>query len=403
MRKALFWLWMSLVLGLGACTNDPQATATTSNEEPTPPVEIPEPGIRSYGQQILSVDEPFVRHYVGQRESGAVLDLVLVNWGGGFLSGQQYDEQGKELFDLIGEINLDESVVLRLYEGEKERTEQFVFQFDNLDTLHGSWRAEESAAPEKFQIIAQQDSKAPPRNWSGNWFYNSIWDDGSLIIGDVRDSSFYFALSVTRFTHSGEIDGRARIQGDSAIFYNQPEESYSDEPCVLHFTLLKDRIELQQRSSTSACGFGMRAYATGTYDNRIIDTEAQLSFGNEFSAFATAQQHDDFKAWIGKDSYQKIAENMQMSESEAYQNTAEKIDGILTEGLVMGLFTTDEAIILHDKQSGFWAATIDPVDSESGEFQVLYFTNQGAWKKRLPQAFENWRQSFPEYPVVYVK
>ena len=400
-RGTMLALLSYLLLYFNACTSEPTSTTTTTVPEVAIPGDSLATGLRSYGEQLTSVKDPFVRRFSGRRSDGELEDWLLINWGDGYLSGHRLEEKGEWQYELQGELALDESVLLRVYDGEEERPERYQFQLDNLDTIRGEWRASEEAVAVGFQILARSGSGAEPPNWSGTWHYNSIWDAGTLVIGDVRDSSFYFALSVVRFTHSGEIDGRARIQGDSAIYHARVYDAYSDEACVLHFQLLEDRIELQQRSSTSACGFGMRAYASGSYDNRVIEAEAQLSFGDESRAFLDAAQHDAFQSWLGKENYAKVAENMQMSESQAYQSPQEGLNGILTEGLVMGLFTTDEAILLHDRRGGFWAATIDPLDSEAGTYQVLYFTNQQPWKQKLPQAFERWRQSFPEYPIVF--
>ncbi len=379
-----------------SCTSEPSSKPATVG-----PTELEEPNaklLQSFGTQATSPQEGFIRRYTGSIGDQRKVDLQLVNWGDGFLSGRLFDAQGRLVDQLQGEMNLDETVELQLLK-EGKVAEEFRFAYTDLNVIRGKWNKGNRTASQDFELIAVNPTEDGPQPWSGTWYLNGIWDGGELLIGDVRDTAFYFALSIQRNTHSGILDGEAQIVGDSAI-YNRPVDfAFDEDSCALYFFLKEDHLVLDQRTSPSSCGFGMRAYAGGRYDNKSIDLQPELDYGDSTAIFQDQTQHDAFKAWIGEENYLQIAGNMQVTDPQDYRNSKEGIDGRVIEGVVMGLFTSNEAIILHDFNKGFWVATIDTEDSE--EYRIRYFTNQPNWKKRMPQVFKKWHQSFPDYPVSY--
>lgn len=387
---------LSCSLLLLACTNT--SPSDTASDTKATEVLAPPSTLTSFGTQPTSPQDPLIRRYTGNIGDTRSISMQLVNWGDGFLSGRLFDAEG-HLIDLVqGEMNLDETVELQLIK-EGKVIEEFRFPYTDLDQIRGTWRKGSSGPTKDFSLQAVLPSADQPQSWSGTWFLNGIWDGGELLIGDVRDTAFYFALSILRNTHSGVLDGEARISGDSAIYHRPVDFAFDEDSCALYFFLKEDHIELDQRSSPSSCGFGMRAYANGRYDNKPIELQPELSYGDSSATFQDKTQHDAFKAWIGEANYLQVAGNMQVTDPQDYRNAKEGIDGRVVEGVVMGLFTFNEAIILHDFNKGFWVATIDSENEE--ELLIRYFTNQPDWKKRLPQAFEKWRQSFPDYPVIY--
>ena len=352
------------------------------------------------GEQAMSPQDPFVRRYTGLIGAEYPIDMLLINWGDGFLSGRFAYQQTGIAIEIQGEMSLDETVELQGYVKD-QAIDKFTFSYTDLDQIKGQWEGLKNKKQLDFELTAVPPSPQT-KAWGGNWYLNGTWDGGQLLIGDVRDTAFYFALTVLRNGHNGVVDGEAQITGDSAVFESMMEMGFDDEACNLHFFLRDTSIYLQQRSSTSSCGFGMRAYAEGIYDNKSLILKPELPFGTEKAVFVDASQHEAFKSWIGEEEYLKIAWNMQTHEAKAYHNPQEGIQGQLSEGMVLGLLTTNEAIVLHDGDRAFWAATIDSEGEEAAEFVIRYYTNQKAWARKLPKAFEYWRQSFPSYQVLYL-
>lgn len=395
MKKYCFIVALLLGLSYYSCQSDSSQNTTSVPTEETSE-ELPSD---SGGQRPLSPQDPFVQKYTGTIGDKYPIEMLLTHWGDGFLTGYFFYTKTQNKIELQGEMNLDETVTLQAYLDD-QTLDRFVFSFATIEKITGDWFLPKKNQQEKFTLSAVP-SLAKER-WSGSWYLNGIWDGGQLMIGDVKDTSFYFALSVVRNSHIGEVEGEAKIVGDSAVFERVLDFGFGEEeePCSLTFIRNDNTINVDQRSSNLACGFGMRAFATGTYENQLKDIEPQLTFGDN-AVFVSAQQHDDFMTWIGKEHYLNIAGNMQVVETRIYESEKENIQGFVSEGLVLGLYTTNEAIIMHDGNDAYWAATIDLENSGSpGQPVILYFTNQEQWKDQLPAAFERWRGSFADYPIV---
>ena len=75
------------------------------------------------------------------------------------------------------------------------------------------------------------------------------------------------------------------------------------------------------------------------------------------------------------------------------------LDGLnatVRSGGVRGLFSEMEAIVMTAKPRKMWAAVID-----AGSGTVKYYTNDPAWRSRLPKTIEQWREAFAEKKVVF--
>ena len=394
MSKLSFFLPLFLFLGFSSCQTDSSRSPSTS----VPPKTADTLSAKYQGgQQPLTPQDPFVKKYQGKIGGEHPIQMHLINWGDGFLSGYYFYTQTGKKIELQGEMHLNEVVTLQAYLGDKA-IDKFVFPFTDLRNIKGEWS---SPGKKNLSFELSEIPVADKDKWSGNWYLNETWDGGQLLIGEVADDSLYFALSFTRSSHIGEVDGKAWVQGDSAIF-NQALDygGAADQPCRLIFLLHPDHIQIRQESETSACGFGMRAYADGDYYNRYLEKEASLPFG-EKEVFVSKAQHDQFRQWIGDEAYLEIAHSMQIIESNAYQNKQENIEGVFSSGVVLGLYGISEAAVLHDGKSAFWAAYIQAANDDTSQSVIRYFTNQKNWKKKLPKAFADWRQPFSDYKVVY--
>lgn len=383
MKKALWLPLSTLLLGISSC-----------NSDPAPPVIDTTPAPKDMLDTALVNDAPqpyFLKKYAGTIDGNLPVEMVLVNWGDGFLSGRYwYKEKGNPI-ELSGELIDDMNFQIVEYVKDKE-TGTFKGLLTDPTMLTGIWSnpAKSKNLIFEFHEIRPDSSVA---RWNGNWHLNEIWDKGTLLIGNVKQDSFDFALTIVRSSHTGAIEGQAVITGNKARF---SRKEFEQKPCVLLFELKGDTIRLEQPSSNFDCGFGARAYADGIYERRNLIKRATLGVGlDENAVFPTPELHDTFVQLTGEQVYELFAFNMQVKEIEKRANGL-----TVVKGAIPGLFRTNEAIIVFNKFGTIWAATLD-VEEATNEFLVRYFTNDPASKGKLHHEVQNWREGFKDYRLIF--
>lgn len=345
------------------------------------------------------LDTPFIQTYEGLINGKLPIVINLTNWGNNSLSGNYFYKKVGTKIELFGEFSTDNVFEIKEY-AEGTHTGTFKGSFDGITKIKGSWINPKNNKQYPFQATAKPSKSAVSR-WAGAWHLNDVWDGGTLIIGAVQEDSFSFALSVFRSGHMGEIEGVAHRKGNKASFksveFNFNEEE--KEACEFIFELKENHIQIEQMSSGMACGFGMRAYASGRFDDREIEMKARLSFGNkEEHVFETEQQHDGFEKLLSADVYELFAFNMQGFERQE-QEAADGFKANVVVGAVIGMYMTNEAIIMYDNAGKYWAATLD-FDKDSNGL-VRYFTNDNLRKNEVPATIEAWRARFQDYALRF--
>jgi hypothetical protein len=351
--------------------------------------------------QSFSVAETaFIQIYEGALGGKYPVVMRLVSWGNGSLNGDYYYKKVGKRIALFGEIKDINVVELSEY-SDGVQTGTFQMQFVNDLIIKGVWTSGDGKRKLPFELKARNQA---PDAWAGTWHLNDVWDGGMLLVGNVRKDSLDFALLVFRSGHIGEIWGSAKRQGNRAIFMHVEQDFVLEtdddpEPCHLLFELKNNQIEIQQESSGWVCGFGMRAYASGVFDNKKIDIKPTLSVGTgEEYIFDTQAQHDGFKQLVGAPFYEVFAFNMQgFLKGDGREENG--FDCTIVEGAVYGMFSVHEAIIIYDKQGKYWAMTIDYENEE--DLVLRYFTNDKRHQRQLPRAIARWMERFGEYPVRY--
>lgn len=377
--KIVYWLLLGALFGVWSCSNHSDTGAGDEN-----PAVADSLGVES------DPDNYFIKKYTGVINGNLAIEAILINWGDGYLSGRYWRQGKKDFFELSGELRNDGGYEISEYLNDKE-TGMFSGNLSNYDTLAGAWSNAEETKRFPFELYASPPS-VEQDNWSGNWHLNGVWDGGRLLIGNVTKDAFDFALVVVRGSHNGAIDGQAAIQGDRAIFN---KADFMDEPCVLKFTNRDSFIQVDQSSSNFACGFGARAYADGQYERRKRHIAPTLKVGSgDDDVFPTQALHDEFKELAGDAFYELFAFNM-----ELVQSTTDKSGRTVVTGYVQGLFNSNEAIIIFDRQNHIWAATLDYDETDSENF-VRYFTNDPDSKRKMPADIENWREGFKTLRVI---
>ena len=351
-------------------------------------------------QEAAAVDwsNYFIKTYRGQIGDEPPISFTLINFAEGNLIGwYSYDKVGERI-DLQGESKLDETFYL--YEsGEEGTTGKFKGSVENLGRLEGQWQNRDGS--EVLDFVLEEVEQGEHGGWVGVWHLNDVWDGGTLLIGNVNleEKRLDFALNFVRNTHLGAIQGTAAIKNQRAVFSQQILGN--EEQCELVFMLKADHIELEQNSSPWACGFGMRAYAGGRYDNQFIDIQPELAYGpNEDAHFNTQAQHEAFKVLTGEQYYELFAFNMQHYEKTELEQPKEGILTYEVKGWIYGMMQTNKAIILFDENNQLWAATQDFVDDDP---VIRYFTNTKSGEDAIPAAIMEWRKTIGNDRLVVEK
>lgn len=379
--KRILCLFAFATLWLAGCQNDPP-----------PPVEpAPLPPLDSV-EVVTTPDPYFLRRYTGKIDGKHDVEMVLVNWGDGFISGRYWYTSKNKPIELSGELKPEDNSyeIAEFMDGKVGA--KFIGNLSNHDTLSGTWASSDGKKNLPFSLL-YTPSATDEANWAGNWHLNQVWDGGWLMVGNVTQDSFDFALSVIRGSHIGTLEGRAGRKGNSAIY---KQKTYEDKPCELHFQINGDHVLIDQKSDNLACGFGARAYASGRFEKNKLIRKTALTVGTgDDDVFPTQALHDEFRRLVGDKMYELFAFNMQVKE-----RVTNKLGQTVVTGAVPGLFTTNEAIIIYDGANIIWAATLEFQEGSDEPF-LHHFTNDAAARKKLHPDIEAWRERFKTYKVVF--
>ena len=391
MRK--FGFFFSMIFVFSFCKNE-------KPKEPTIPSNSPQQSTHE-GIPIAPTDA-FIKKYNGIIGDKFPIELVLINWSNGNLGGYYFytdqiktDKKGKkqpQKIELSGELNLNETFTIDEFVGD-DFTGKFTGSLSELSTIKGNWSNADSSKSMSYTLteIFQEDKTG----WTGAWYRNETQSPGILILGNVTDKTVDFGLEIFNGGHSGLLEGTANLNGGIATFKNTIFDDV--ETCFLVFQKHDNLVLIDQKSTNWACGFGMRAHANGKYENHFSPKEAELAYGEENSIFLDKAQRDLFKKLVG-DRYEDFAFNMQ-DLSSFPKSQKDNFEATAFAGNVIGLASTNEAIIMQNGKGLFWAGVII-YDEITDQFQVKYFTNDNKRKKDIPQTIEDWRDSFSEYEVV---
>jgi hypothetical protein len=390
-RKFGFFFLMIFVFSF--CKNE-------KTKEPNTPTDSPQ---ESANDKIpIAPTDAFIKKYQGIIGDKFPIELVLINWSNGNLGGYYFytdqiktDKKGKQKpqkIELSGELNLNETFSIDEFVGD-DFTGKFTGSLSKLSTIKGNWSNADSSKSMSYTLteILQEDKTG----WTGAWYRNKAQSPGILILGNVTDKTMDFGLEIFNGGHSGLLEGTANLNGGIATFNNTIFDEI--ETCFLVFQKHGNLVLIDQKSSNWACGFGMRAHANGKYENHFSPKETALAYGEENSIFLDKAQRDLFKKLVG-DRYEDFAFNMQ-DLSSLPKSQKDDFGATVFAGNVVGLASTNEAIIMQNGKGLFWAAVII-YDEITDQFQVKYFTNDEKRKEDIPQTIEDWRDSFSEYEVV---
>jgi len=144
---------------------------------------------------------------------------------------------------------------------------KFEGSLKDLNMLSGNWMNADSSQslPYELKEIPFNDQSG----WTGAWYRNIEGNRGLLVIGNVTDKKFDFGMEVYNGGHNGIMEGTAILNSRIGTFKANVFDD--NELCNIIFQKKENHIMVMQKSSTVACGFGMRANADGKYEDSIKD------------------------------------------------------------------------------------------------------------------------------------
>ncbi|MDR4927245.1 Ig-like domain-containing protein [Peribacillus simplex] len=227
--------------------------------------------------------------------------------------------------------------------------------------------------------------KAAAEKWNGEWTRTSISNPGTLVISNIDGSTFDLVLNVLSGGNTSGIEGKATVTGNTA-------ELVSNEfNCRLDLTLNADSITVGETQGCYEIG-GMGTYFEGEYKNHTVAANTPKSTLSSFNII-DAKSDTDIQKLLGED-YDLFVENMQIFGET--RDTYGLEETLVIEGGVRGLYTFKEGIIVKDPFNNYYIGSI----VEDGT-KVRFYTNDAAYKNKLHDVVDTWRQDFADYPVEY--
>jgi hypothetical protein len=226
--------------------------------------------------------------------------------------------------------------------------------------------------------------------WLGKWERHEWQNGGELTISKIVKGSAMFSLEINGGGATGEIEGKAHIVSDSAVYISH--DGY--DSCRMVFLLNKTRSAIS--ISESRCIAGVGAGFEGNYVRfkSKEDLSADDSDKNQTLVslqILTRQEDKMFRKLVGG-YYQTYVTNTQQTDDDV--KDVDQLNAKVIASSVNQMRTFMEYIIMIDSSKHIWAATID-------NDTVRYFTNNDLYRDKLPKTIDNWREDFKQYPVIY--
>ncbi len=249
-----------------------------------------------------------------------------------------------------------------------------------------------------FCSLFQSCSEATPENstatpnlsvnnaWLGTWNRREWKNGASLEINQIKKDSIEFFIFSSSGGHLGDMEGFAKVSGNTARFYLKDDS----ETCILTFKLVGDSTIIVDQKGT--CGCGLNVWHSGSFikEGSKADIEVEENLLT-LKILKTKSQDSIFRALVG-DNYESFVQTTQLTSKDDDLDTLNA--SVMASG-IRGLFTSMENIIMINDENEIWAAVI--LDDN----KVLYFTNSTQYKDKLPATIEHWRENFKDYPVIF--
>lgn len=233
---------------------------------------------------------------------------------------------------------------------------------------------------------AEEEKKPEVNNWDGEWTRVSVSNPGTLTISNYNGKTLDIVIDVLSGGNTSGIEGKATIEGDQAILVDNEFE------CRVDLTLNKDSITVGETQGCTQIG-GIGTFFSGEYKNKEATAKTPKQTLSSLNIIAP-ENDTDIQKLLGDD-YNEFVSNMQLvSDARAKYGREETL---VIEGGVRGLYTIKEGIIVMDPFKNYYIGSI----VNDGE-KVKFYTNDAAYKTKVHDVVDQWRQDFSDYPVEIV-
>lgn len=233
---------------------------------------------------------------------------------------------------------------------------------------------------------AEEEKKREANNWDGEWTRVSVSNPGTLTISNYNGKSLDIVIDVLSGGNTSGIEGKATIEGDQAILVDNEFE------CRVDLTLNKDSITVGETQGCTQIG-GIGTFFSGEYKNKEATAKTTKQTLSSLNIIAP-ENDSDIQKLLGND-YEDFVSNMQLvSDARAEYGLEETL---VIEGGVRGLYTIKEGIIVMDPFKNYYIGSI-----VNDGTKVKFYTNDAAYKTKIHDVVDQWRQDFSDYPVEIV-
>lgn len=353
------------------------------------------------GQLDPLENQYFLKRYRGVIGNEYEFVMLMIHWGNGKITGQHVFPKYGEFHDFYGTVAEDGTFNFTELRFKKDNA-FFGGRFeDSLTTMKGIWWNMDSTSAMPFEFH-EVPSNEDYDGWTGAWHLNDPWDTCILMIGDVTDRHFDFALSVYINDYREEIYGTANIYGQRAVMDRRLMREY-EENCRISFYRKQDRIVIDMETFPFLCGLGANCWLDGSYDDTYTGKEALITYGTDLKTdiFRTQEQYEIFLDLVGAENCRKFAYNMERLERHKIKSENDSINAIAYQARVRGFHREKEGIIMYDDAGYIWAATTTPPVIDWGPMSVHYFSNHPQWQDSMPQAIKDWMAYFTNCLLIY--
>lgn len=219
---------------------------------------------------------------------------------------------------------------------------------------------------------------------------------GVLNIKDDKEDSFVFNINISGQGSPVNIVGGALKTKDVATF-TEP-----DSGCVIKFSINKGSIGVHEETTGKCMDLHSPSIDTNGVYVKISDKPEFTSEPEENSPEDSTSEAETNSDTVESDDDQKIRNLLGSDYQMLLESTKEYEDAIVDQdgwGADTAYGMTEkgvkESVIISDVKYKYVALIIDGS-------KVRFYTNNPAYKSKLPITVENWRNGFKDYPVEYV-
>ena len=258
-------------------------------------------------------------------------------------------------------------------------------------------------------------SNTTPAPFVGTWTVvgSTNFENSVVSISNQTATGFTFSFDAQSGADSGSWSnfdedsktfvGTMTLGNNTAHYVDDPasptyhySDGTKDDPCTADFTLSKNNTTLDVVTNCAEFYAGFGVSFDGTYAKDATIATTTIATADVFAG--KSDMYKNFVSLVGNylDTFNQTVA------LEDDENSADPQLGNITTATfaVPHAYTEAESIVVLGAHNSMWAAVIDWDDANQKSI-VRYFTNQSAWKIKLPQAITDWMANFSDDVIIY--